>query len=61
MSPSEKPVVTGTDFYRKKGYVKALTLHLTAKLYENLRKRAYEERTSLQVAARAALEKGLKK
>ncbi|MBK7544148.1 MAG: hypothetical protein IPP09_10655 [Elusimicrobia bacterium] len=61
MSPSEKPVITGTDFYKKKGFVKALTLHLTETLYEALRKKAFEERSSLQVMARKALEKGLKK
>lgn len=61
MSQSEKPSITGTDFYKKKGFVKALTLHLTEKLYESLRKRAFEDRTSLQIAARTALEKGLKK
>jgi len=50
----------GTDYYRKAGFVKALTLHLTEALYEKLRRRAFDERTSLQLAARAALEKGLK-
>jgi hypothetical protein len=56
-----KDPVTGTDFYRKKGYVKSLNIHLTAKLYEDLRKRAFKERASLQITARKALERGLQK
>lgn len=56
----EGKIISGTDFYKKKGFIKALTLHLTAKLYEDLRKRAYREKSSLQIAARKALEKGLK-
>lgn len=57
----EGKIISGTDFYKKKGFIKALTLHLTAKLYEDLRKKAYHQKTSLQIAARKALEKGLQR
>ena len=57
---NDKKIATGTDFYREKGYVKALTLHLTENLYEELRKKAFKEKASLQVTARKALEKGLR-
>lgn len=58
---AEDKISTGTDFYKRKGFVKALTLHLTEKQYEALRRRAFEDKTSLQLAARKALEKGLQK
>ena len=50
---------TGTDYYRLRGYIKSINLHVTMELYEKLRKRAFRDRTSLQVAARKALERGL--
>jgi hypothetical protein len=61
MLMAAKEPVTGTDFYRKKGYVKSLNIHLTEKLYEVLRERAFKEKSSLQIAARKALERGLQK
>jgi predicted transcriptional regulator len=51
----------GTEFYKKKGLEKAITVHLSKDLHEKLRRLAKKNERSLQVTTRRILEDGLRK
>jgi len=51
----------GTEFYRKKGLEKAITIHLPKELHDKLLKLAKKEERSLQVTGRRILEEKLRR
>jgi predicted transcriptional regulator len=51
----------GTEFYKKKGLEKAITIHLSKELHDKLRRLAKKEERSLQITARRILEEWLKR
>jgi len=56
-----KKFPVGTEFYRKKGLEKAVTIHLPKELHDKLRRLAKKDERSLQITARRILEDGLKR
>lgn len=56
-----KKIPVGTEFYRKKGLEKAITIHLSKVFHDRLFQLAKKNERSLQVTARRILEEGLKR
>jgi hypothetical protein len=50
----------GTEFYKKKGLDKAITVHLSKESHDKLKLLAKKEERSLQITARRILEAHLK-
>jgi len=51
-----KKFPVGTEFYKKKGLEKSVTIHLRKELHDKLRRLAKVEERSLQITARRILE-----
>lgn len=57
----KKLFLVGTEFYKKKGLEKAITIHLSKDFHLRLKKLAKKEERSLQVTARRIIENQLEK
>jgi predicted DNA-binding protein len=55
-----KKIPVGTEFYKKKGLEKAITIHLPKELHARLYRLAKSEERSLQITVRRILEERLK-